>query len=106
MATSNNPFEKLILLIFLNIFNNSHNISEAYKPYSNFFTSWRSWSEEVTSSFLETCLGADPGAELADSLHCRGYSSRVLLYRMMQVTENICLLYKIFCTFVCKLMIE
>ena len=102
MATSNNPFEKLISLIFLNIFNNSQNIPEAYKPFSNFFTSWRSWSEEVTSSFLETCLGADPGAELVDSLHCRGYSSRVLLYRMMQVTENISLLYKIFCTFVCK----
>ena len=64
----------------------------------------------MTSSFLETCLGADPGAdpgaELVDTLHCRGYSSRVLLYRMMQVTENICLLNKIFCTFVCKLMIE
>ena len=45
----------------------------------------------MTSSFLESCLGAAPGAELVDSLHCRGYSSRVLLYRMMQVTENICL---------------
>ena len=93
MATSNNPFEKLILLIFLNIFNNPQNIPEAYKPFSNFFTSWRCWSEEVSSSFLETCLGAAPGAELVDSLHCRGYSSRVLLYRMMQVTENIFLLY-------------
>ena len=83
LLTTNNPCEKLILLIFLEAFNKPSLMSNKYRDFENFFTKWRSWSDETVTKFL-TVLGVGPDSELVDSLHCRGYPARVLLYRLLQ----------------------
>jgi len=83
LLATNNPCEKLILLIFLEAFNKKDLVSIGYRDFENFFTKWRSWSDDTVTKFLKM-LGIGSDSELVDSLHCRGYPSRVLLYRLLQ----------------------
>ena len=83
LLKTNNPYEKIILLIFLEAFNDSNLVSDEYKCFENFFSKWKTWSDEIVTKFLEM-LRIDLDSELVDSLHCRGYPARVVLYRLLQ----------------------
>ena len=84
LVTSNNAMEKLIILIFLELFNKPETLPEKLKKFELFFTKWRSWSDETCAEFLKTVVTVDPESQFVDMFDCRGYSVKVLLYRMLQ----------------------
>ena len=85
LLASDNIYEKLIITIFLEVFNKDGNLPEKFKIFENFFSKWRSWTDEVCCKFFEEVLKIDINSAFVDTLHCRGYPAKVLLYRMLQV---------------------
>ena len=86
LLLTDNPFLRVILLIFLETFKKP--LPSKYKPFEDFFVKWKSWSDEVCLQFLSTILRAEMTEEFLESLNCRGYSDRTVLYRMLQVRRH------------------
>ena len=82
------PFEKLILIIFMEMFNNPDFVPEDFKCFENFFLKWRTWNDETCSKFFQNILKVDVEENIVDLLNCRGYPIKVVLYRMLQVNLN------------------
>eukprot|EP00092_Neocalanus_flemingeri_P105693 GFUD01135498.1.p1 GENE.GFUD01135498.1~~GFUD01135498.1.p1 ORF type:complete len:616 (+),score=152.19 GFUD01135498.1:39-1850(+) len=79
-----NPLEKLVLLIFLEAFNNPDNLPEKFRTFEHFFIKWRVWSQADCASFLQDILKVSVIGDFVQSIHCLGFAPRTIIYRMLQ----------------------
>ena len=86
LLRSDNPFHMIILFIFLETFQ-SDSLPQDYRAFHNFFIKWRNWTDQVCDDFLTKILKADLTDQFLEGLNCQGYSSRTVLYRMLQVSS-------------------
>jgi len=79
-----NPLQILVLLIFLEVFNDAEIMPEKWKKFEHFFIKWRIWIQSDCTLFLEQILKVNLEGEFVESLNCLGFSPRTILYRMLQ----------------------
>jgi len=84
LLKTTNPFQKLVLLIFLETFNDGEVLPEKWSKFEHFYIKWRIWNQADCTLFLQEVLNLTLCGQLVENMHCLGFAPRTILYRMLQ----------------------